>query len=128
MSITFGDFAKTLQPYFRRNRNISDYVTELVDNIIDDISLTPATGLGNDTLEKWFNGNLPKERAFEILANLNREKFIEYISKPPYGTQDELAKDLYKRYNRKFREEYFAEFCADLFVEILRDCAEINSR
>ena len=133
MSKTFGNFAKTLNTYFRKDgMNIPDFVRELVENIIIKGTENPLEDYGEDSLINWYNDKspFPKEKATYIMKNLDRNRFKEYIidNLDSDDGQNELIIDLRKNgLVDRPRSTHIAVACADVFKEIIKECAEGSS-
>lgn len=132
MKRTFGNFAQTLNTYFRKDgMNIPDFVRELVENIIIEGTENPVGGSGDDSLINWYNDNptLPKTKASDILFLLEKDRFKRYISELSFHGQDELINDLRKNgLADRPRKDFLPSSCANIFTEILKDCANGTSK
>lgn len=132
MTKTFGNFAQTLNTYFRKDgMNIPDFVRELVENIIIDGTDNPVGESGDDSLINWYNdkATLPKAKASQILYNLDKDRFKKYIGDLESDDgQVELIIDLRKNgLVDKPRITHITTVCANVFTEILKDCADGSS-
>ena len=69
--VKFTDFAKMLYIYYGHGKKKSDFVKDLIDNIIGDDIENPISSYEPESLENWYYGTakLPKEVASRILIN-----------------------------------------------------------
>lgn len=134
--MTFSEFANLLFPRIGGNQSVSDFVIELVRNIMKEPVLKADKKLDEageyiplpkeeDSLYRIFNGGRPisQGNARKILFHLDKERFELYIDAFPDDTLDLINSTLQGK-GIAITDKKIGTVCADLFVSILDDCAK----
>jgi len=125
--MTFGEFVQILFNNYKGGITIPEFIRELIRNSIIDPSKSPVENDG-ELLYKYLKRGLPKNKAKFIHHNFNREQFETYIVEKFSDTaQDHIIRALKEKdmVNRP-RGTHYASVCANIFEEIIKECAEGN--
>lgn len=129
--VTFTEFAQMLYPFFGNGKYQSDLVVVLVGNIIEETDDGSCALLDKkpDYLTRIYNGSKPfprKDAAF-VLGHLDKGSFEAYISELTDDGIEGLRAALAERGIEVGKKYEVAAKCADIFADIMNDCAS-NTR
>ena len=122
----FKDFASLMRPYVGVDVSGSSpkVVMKLFDQITDYSNLKERPYSENEgTLRKYFNGSSSiRLVAKNIISNLDKKKFQEFVDSFLPDTKTQLAKDLNNSgYAENVDRGQVARICTNLFVKVLHD-------
>lgn len=134
--MNFGHFAQMLYPFIGSGQNKADFVLVLVEQImsepttendkaLDDEDLYyPLEKKTQNTLEAYFSGkrDITDKIASAILMRLDTARFIDYL----LGLNPELLKMFEDSLRHVLAVDDVVTYCTDLFVSILKNCANIE--
>ena len=137
----FNGFAQLLFPFCGDGQKKSDFVTTLIDNIMEEPSnetdkvkaangeYNPLAALQADALNRIYNGSrrISSQNASVILGRLDKDRFNDYIS----GFTTDALKSLCHVLNgNNISTTHFdvGKTCAELLEEALRLCATDNKK
>ncbi|MBS3986293.1 MAG: hypothetical protein KGZ66_11920 [Selenomonadales bacterium] len=125
--MTFSDFAKMLYPFCGDGKYQSDFVVALISNITEDTDDEQCPLLDNkpDYLTRIFNGSkpLPRKDATFMVGHMDKAKFEVYISDLSDDAIEGLRAALADKGITVSKKYQVAAKCADVFAQILTDCA-----
>jgi len=125
--VTFSEFAQMLYPFCGNGKYQSDLVVALVGNIVEEADDGSCALLDKapEYLARIFSGTkpFPKRDATFVLGHLNKYNFENYISELTDDGIEGLRAALIERGFTVSKKYEVAAKCADIFAEIINECA-----
>lgn len=139
--MNFNSFAQLLFSFCGDGQKKSDFVTTLIDNIMEEPSnqtdkvkalngeYNPLAALQADALNRIYNGSrrISSQNASVILGRLDKDRFSHYISAFTTDALKSLCLELIK-YDICTDHYDVGETCAGLLEDALRVCATSNKK
>lgn len=136
-TLSFSEFAALLYPYCGNGANEADYIVTITDKIMrgqpgrvskEDKYQNPMRNKSTRTLQAYFEGarRISKRDASILYANSDTYRFEEHLH---YQCSENRLPSLRADLEEKLKQgtidtrEDIISFCAELFVDILKDLA-----
>ena len=125
--MTFSEFMKAIKPCTEYTTIVKFFSGFFEEIISDGDNYKIADGIlimDKSSCEKWFNGSIPfpTKRAVNLLPHIDKEKLVGFFSAIPYNCQDMLIENLLG-YGISVDENNLADTCTEIFINILKECA-----
>lgn len=133
--MTFSEFAKIMYPFIGTGQNKGDFVPYLLSLVMEEPSVANnrindidndgiLSRVKPDTYARYFNGKkaFPQKLASQILNRLDTSSFVDVVNDLPIDSYMSLQESIKSYTNNRINSE-LASACANLFTEILHNCA-----